>query len=291
MNSGNTSRPAVVVTGASRGIGRAIAGIAASEGHTVVLVARSSEDLAAAAEQMRSAGGEVFTLALDVVADDAPLQIEQYLVGQGLTCEVLVNSAGYGLRGAAWDLSPDKQMGLVDLNVRALTRMTLHFLPAMVARKRGGVINLSSVAGFTPGPYMALYYASKGFVRSFSEALHQEVRYTGVTVTCAAPGPVKTEFLEIAGANRVPLFNLLPKTSSAKVAERAWRGFKQGRRLVVPSIGARLTILATSLLPSAMLLPLIARLQISGNDPCPCGSGKKYKKCCGARRWSLFSRS
>ena len=286
MTAESELRPAVVVVGGSRGIGKAIADVAARDGVAVVLVARSPDDLAAAADDILTAGGEVFTVALDLLTDDAAVQIESFLSANGLFCDVLVNSAGYGLRGSATLLPVGDQVGIVDLNIRALTDLTLRFLPGMVARGRGGVVNLGSVASFTPGPYMALYYASKGFVRSFSEALHQELQRTGVTVTCVAPGPVSTEFLERSGANRAALFKVLPKVDSHYVAERAWRGFKSGRRLVIPGISAKLAIVVTSLLPSAILLPLIGRLQRRSNDPCPCGSGKKYKACHGVRRGS-----
>ncbi|WEX90243.1 SDR family NAD(P)-dependent oxidoreductase [Sinorhizobium garamanticum] len=291
MTSRQELRPAVVVVGASRGIGKAIAEAAARDGATVVLVARSAEGLEAVAAAVRKAGGKPFTLALDLTAGDAAAHLEDFLCNEGLMCDVLVNSAGYGLRGGAATLPLDEQIGMVDLNIRVLTELTLRFLPGMVARGRGGVINLGSVASFTPGPFMALYYASKGFVRSFSEALHQEVRPAGVTVTCVAPGPVSTEFLEKSGANRAALFKILPKVDSEYVAERAWRGFKAGRRLVIPGISARLAILLAGLLPSAALLPLIARLQLRGNDPCPCGSGKTFKTCCRTGRSQRHSPS
>jgi short-subunit dehydrogenase len=284
MISNGQVRPAVVVIGASGGIGRAIAKVAARERRTVVLVARSPEGLEAAGDEVREAGGEAFTLELDVSASDMSKRLEEFLSTNGLVCDVLVNSAGYGLRGAATALPIDDQLGIIDLNIRALSELTLRFLPGMVARKQGGVLNLSSVAGFVPGPYMALYYASKGFVRSFSEALHQEVRRTGVTVTCVAPGPVSTEFLERSNAYQTPLFSILPKMGPEDLAERAWRGFKSGRRLVLPGISAKLIALALTIFPSAAMLPVIGRLQRSGNDPCPCGSGRKFKKCCGARQ-------
>lgn len=175
MRPGDQLRPAVVVVGASRGIGKAIAEVAARDGAPVVLVARSEVALAAAADDIRNAGGEAFTVPLDFLADDAALGLEDFLSANGLFCDVLVNSAGYGLRGGATVLPLDEQLGLVDLNIRALTELTLRLLPGMVARRRGGVINLGSVASFTPGPYMALYYASKGFVRSFSEADRKSV--------------------------------------------------------------------------------------------------------------------
>lgn len=276
-------RPAVIVAGGSRGIGRAIAKVAAREGGAVVIVGRSPDALAAAAADVRSAGGQAFTLELDLIVADAVTTLQNYLAANSLFCDVLVNSAGYGLRGAATALPFEEQIGMVDLNIRALTDLTLRFLPDMVARRRGGVLNLGSIASFLPGPNMALYYASKGFVRSFSEALHQELRHTGVTVTCAAPGPVATEFLEKSGADRALLFKVLPKLDAEYVAERAWRGFRSGRRLVIPGLSAKLAALAAKILPSALLLPLIGRLQRRGSDACPCGSGLKYKECCGGR--------
>ncbi|UWU14587.1 SDR family NAD(P)-dependent oxidoreductase [Rhizobium sullae] len=277
-------RPAVVVVGASRGIGRSIAKVVARERATIVLVARSPEALAATAVEVRAEGGEAFTLELDLLAADASAHLQDFLSAKGLFCDVLVNSAGYGLRGSATLLPVDDQLGIIDLNIRALSDLTLRFLPGMAARGRGGVLNLGSIAGFTPGPNMALYYASKAFVRFFSEALHQELRRTGVTVTCVAPGPVSTEFLEKSGAGRAQLFKILPKLNSDYVAERAWRGFKSGRRLVVPGISAKLVALAAALLPSAATLPLIGRLQRRSGDPCPCGSGKTFNECCRIRR-------
>lgn len=285
MNSHEALQPAVVIVGASRGIGRSIAKVAAREGARIVLVARSAGGLAAAASEVRQAGGEAFMLELDLLEQDSARRLEDFLTSQGLACDVLVNSAGHGLRGAAIALAVDDQLAIIHLNIRAICAMTLHFLPGMVARKRGGVINLGSVAGFTPGPYMALYYSSKAFLRSFSQALHQEVRHAGVTVTCVTPGPVATEFLQSSGAGQTVLFNILPKLGSDEVAARAWKGFKAGRRMVVPGISGKLIATAAALLPAAVRLPLIGSLQRSGNDPCPCGSGKKFKKCCGARQY------
>lgn len=283
-------RLAVVVVGASRGIGRAIANVAARDRIPVVLVARSRDDLETAANDIRKLGGEAFTLDLDLFSADASTRLTAFLAAKNLCCDILVNSAGYGLRGAATTLPIPDQLGIIDLNIRALTDLSLHFLPGMVARGRGGVLNLGSIAGFMPGPNMALYYASKSFVRSFSEALHEELRHTGVTVTCVAPGPVATEFLKRSGADRVRLFKVLPKVDADYVAERAWRGFKSGRRLVVPGLSAKLAAFAAAWVPSALMLPLIGRLQRRSNDPCPCGSGLKYKDCCGARSRRAGSR-
>jgi len=261
MNSQDEMRAAAVVTGASDGIGRIIARHVARDYGDVVLVGRSPERLAAAADEIRQAGTQPSTLELDLAGEHAAPRLEEFLRERRLYCDVLVNSAGFGLRGEAISLPIDGQLDMVDVNVRALTELTLHFLPGMVGRGTGGVINFSSVAGYFPGPHMAIYYASKAYVRQFSLALFEELRGTGVTVTCVAPGPVRTNFLERAGARRAPLFRMLPKANPEKVAERAWRGFKSGRRLVVPGISAKLTVFGASLVPSAILLPVMNRLQ------------------------------
>ena len=279
-------KPAVVVAGASRGIGRAIAKVAAREGCPVVLVGRAPEQLAGAARDVQAVGGQALALELDLVSPKAALRLQDFLTQNGLYCDTLVNSAGYGLRGPATGLPLDGQLGIVDLNIRALTDLTLAFLPAMVKRRRGGVLNIGSIAGFTPGPNMALYYASKSFVRSFSEALHEELRHTGVTVTCVAPGPVETEFLSRSGAGRAMLFKILPRLDADRVAERAWAAYRSGRRLTVPGVSAKVVALVARMLPSAVIVPLIGRLQRRSTDPCPCGSGLKHADCCG-KHWRV----
>ena len=274
------SRLAVVVVGGSRGIGKAIAKVVAGEGRPVVLVARSLDHLAEAASEIRLAGGEAFTVDLDLCSAGAPARVAEFLAEKGLLCDVLVNSAGYGVRGAASLMPIDEQIGIIDVNIRALSELTLHFLPGMLRRRRGGVINLASVASFLPGPNMAMYYASKGFVRSFSEALNAELRFTGVTVTCAAPGPVATEFLDHSGAGRVSLFKILPRYQASYVAEHVWRGFKSRRRLVIPGISAKIAAVMARMLPTGFLLLVVGRLQRRSGDLCPCGSGLRFKACC-----------
>jgi uncharacterized protein len=261
MNAQGESQPAIVVTGASGGIGREIAKVAASEGGPVVLIARSADALAGTAEEVRAAGGRPLTLVLDLSRPEAPAEVERFLDAEGLVCDVLVNNAGYGLLGSAATLPREDQLGIVDLNIRALTDLTLRFLPGMMVRRRGGVINLGSVASFLPGPNMAVYYASKAFVRSFSEALSQEVRGRGVTVTCVAPGPVSTEFLTRSGAKRAHMFKLVPKMTAERVAISGWRAFKRGRRIVVPGASASLSAWGAAYMPHMLTLPVVALLQ------------------------------
>lgn len=274
-------RLATVVIGGSRGIGRAIAKVAAGENGPIVLVARSLDTLKEAANDVRAAGGDPHILELDLSSTDIAAKLDDFLSRNRLVCDILVNSAGYGLRGAATILPAEDQLGIIDVNIRALSELTLHFLPGMLKRKRGGVINLSSIASFTPGPNMAVYYASKSFVRSFSEALHAELRPSGVTVTCVAPGPVATDFLNRSGAGRAALFRFLPKQTADYVARQAWRGFRSGQRLVIPGISAKLAWLLAASMPSAVMLPLVGRLQRRSSDLCPCGSGARFDACCG----------
>lgn len=287
----NGLRPVVVVTGATSGIGRAMAKVAAAEGRAIVLVGRSDEQLETVADEVRALGGTPFLLNLDLLAADASRQVQDFLRDNGLTCEVLINSAGRGVQGLAAAQPLDIQLEAIDLNARALVELTIALIPPMVARGTGGVINLGSVAGFVPGPQMAVYYATKSFVSSFSQALNQELRPTGVTVTCVAPGPVETEFLEGRGIKQLPIFSFLPALSAEEVAKTGWKGFKQRRPMVVPGLSSKIAVFALSLAPLRLVLPLIDGLQRRNNDKCPCGSGKKYRNCHGKTSGGKWGKS
>lgn len=256
-------RPAIVVTGASSGIGADLARVAAARerGRALLLVARAAAPLEALAREIAAMGAEAHTLPLDLAAPAAPVALGEALAARGLACEMLVNNAGYGMIGPAARLDAAGQLGILDVNLRAPAALALAALPPMLARGRGGVLNVASVAGFLPGPGMAFYYASKAGLRSLSEALWQETRGSGVTVSCLCPGPVRTPFLDRAGARGARLFRLLPKAEPRAVAERAWRGFRRGRRLILPDAGAWLTALGAPLLPRALVLPVVWRLQ------------------------------
>ena len=254
-------RPVVVVTGASSGIGAEMARVVAREGRGLVLVARSAAPLEALASEIAAAGGEAHAVPLDLTHPAAVAALGTALAERGLTCEVLVNNAGYGLVGPVAGLDPKGLLGILDLNLRAAAALALAALPPMLARRGGGVLNVASVAGFLPGPGMAFYYASKAGLRSLSEALWAEAVGTGVTVSCLCPGPVRTPFLDRAGARQVRLFRMLPKADPRRVAERGWRGFRRGRRIILPDAGALLTAWGAPLVPRALLLPVVWRLQ------------------------------
>jgi short-subunit dehydrogenase len=277
----NELRPAVVITGASNGIGRAMAKAAAAECADIVLIGRSQERLAAVGGEVSRRGAEAFTLNLDLLSDDAAKKVKEFLDANGLVCEVLVNCAGRGLQGLAASRPLDRQLDLIDLNARLLVELTLTLIPAMVARGGGGVINMASVASFIPGPQMAVYFATKSFVSSFSQALYEELLNTGVTITCVAPGPVETGFLSGSGIKKLRVFRSLPTLSAEQVAETAWHGFRRGRRLVVPGISSKLATVLTSLVPWRFILPRINQVQKRKWNLCPCGSGERFVRCCG----------
>jgi len=206
-------------------------------------------------------GASVQSLCLDLLDPDAGARIESNLAERNLYCDVLINSAGLGAFGAAAALSRCEHLSILAVNIRALTDLTLRFLPGMMARGRGGVINVGSIAGYFAGPSMTVYYASKAYVRSFSEALWAETRGTGVTVTCVSAGPTQTAFRERSRAGSTRLFKILPRMPARRVAEAGWQAFKSGRRNVVPGLINRITVVFAALIPRSTTLRLIALLQ------------------------------
>jgi len=251
-------KPVALITGASAGIGVELARVFAAHGHELVLVARRIDRLAALAEEIAATGRPRPTiLAVDLEQRDAASQIAAELAMRELEPAFVVNNAGFGLSGAAAALSRDEQLGMIDLNVRALTELSLAFVDSL-ARNRGGILNVASVAAFLPGPGAAVYYASKAFVLSFSEALHRELAGRGIRVTALCPGPVPTEFQARAGMrlDRAAALLTLP---ADKVAEIGYRGLMAGRRVVVAGFGNKIAVFLVRLMPHALLLRLIQR--------------------------------
>jgi hypothetical protein len=253
-------RPVTVITGASAGIGVALARIFARDGYELVLVARREDRLRALADEIAATGKpKPLVIAADLARGDAGRQIADKLTALGVEPQYVVNNAGFGLAGVAGQRPRDDELGMIDLNVRALTELSLAFIDSLV-RHRGGILNVGSVAGFLPGPGMAIYYATKAYVLSFSEALHTELKNRGVRVTVLCPGPVPTEFAARAGVSS----GLAPEflTQSAElVAEQGYRGLMRGQRVVIPGAGNKLAVFMMRLVPRRLLLAVVDRRQ------------------------------
>jgi short-subunit dehydrogenase len=230
-----TSPETVLVTGASSGIGRALAHRFARAGSDCVLLARSDDVLHDLSDTLASSydvDAPVLSADLSVpgVADDVAVALDE----RDLAIDVLVNNAGIGARGAFAELDAQRQIDVIRVNVTALTHLTRQLLPGMLERGRGGVLNVASTAGFQPGPRMSVYYATKAYVLSFSEGLHEEVAGTGLTVSCLAPGPTRTAFADRANMGDATLFDLGATMAPEDVARVGYDGFRQDRALVVP---------------------------------------------------------
>ncbi len=256
------SAETALITGASSGIGCELAKLFAADKSNLVLVARTQEKLdQLAAELRRDQGVAVHVLAKDLADPQSPQAIFDALAAQGVTVDVLVNNAGFGAAGPVASLPLEKQLHMIQVNVTALTHLTRLFLPGMAERRSGGILNVSSTAGFQPGPYMAVYYATKAYVLSFTEALAEELIQSGVRATCLAPGATATKFAAVADMENSLLFRL--GTADARsVAQAGYRGFRRGRMLVIPGPRNKLAVLAVRFAPRVVVRKLVKRLQV-----------------------------
>jgi uncharacterized protein len=250
----------VLITGASAGIGLELARLFAADGCDLVLVARREDKLAALAEELQTQHGVTcLVLGVDLADPAGPSRIHQAVVARGITVDVLVNNAGFGLVGPVAQLPVQRQVDIVLVNVAALTQLTSLFVPGMLQRHRGGVLNVGSTAGFQPGPYLAVYYASKAYVLSYTEALAEELRGSGVRVCCLLPGPTNTEFGTVSGVEHALLFKL-GLMSARAVARAGHRGFRRGRLLVIPGVLNKLTPWLVRFSPRALARKFTKRL-------------------------------
>jgi uncharacterized protein len=248
--------PAAVITGATQGIGRALAEEFARGGHALLLVARDEAKLAETARALSQAHDvEVRFLACDLSAPEGCADIEEALRRFGLYADFLVNNAAIMTAGFFQDQDLDKLGRLIDLNVRAVVDLTRRFLPGMLARRSGGVLNVASVEGFMPVPYQATYAAAKAFVLSFSRALAYETMYTGVRVSVLAPGTTATGLHAKAGAENSRYVMLLPAMTSEELARIAYRKFMRGKKVIVTGWFNRFSVIATRFVPDLLLVP------------------------------------
>lgn len=254
----SSAEPICLITGASAGIGAALAREFARHGHRLVLAARRAAELETLADAIAAAGRpRPHVVAADLGSPEGVATLADDLRTKNLEPSILVNNAGFGLLGEAAALDLARQFAIIDLNNRATTDLTLHFLDSII-RHKGGILNVASIAGFMPGPGMAVYHASKAYVISLTEALHEELKSEGVKVCALCPGPVPTGFFSRAGLPRDYFPRFLTR-SVGRVAREGYEGFVGGHRIVVPGSANRITTLLPRLLPRAWVLAVMAR--------------------------------
>src|SRR5689334_17335949 len=255
------ARPVTVITGASAGIGVALARVFARHGHELALVARREDRLNALADEVAAGGARrPIVIVADLLKPGAAHAIGDALAKQGAEPQFVVNNAGFGLVGLALSLDRDEQLQMVDLNVRALTELSLAFIDSL-ERNRGGLLNVGSMAGFLPGPGMAVYYATKAYVLSLSEALHSELKPRGIKVAVLCPGPVPTEFAARAGVSKRGRQPNILTQSADTVAKAGYDGLMGGRRTIVPGAINKLITLLIRIIPRRVILWLVEQRQ------------------------------
>ena len=254
-----TKSETVLVTGASSGIGRELARCFAADGCRLILLARNTDALESLAGELRQAHKiETLVLTADLSRPETPARVFKELQGRGIKVDVLVNNAGFGANGAFATLPLQRQLAMIQVNITALTNLTGLFLPGMIERRGGGVLNVGSLAGFLPGPGMNVYYATKAFVLSFTEALAEELAGTGVTATALCPGPTATNFGNISHGKKMRRLNT-PKMPAAAVASCGHRAFRRGRTLAIPGWQYHVLLLLLRFMPRRLVRKMAGR--------------------------------
>ena len=226
----------VLITGASGGIGYELAKLFARDRHNLILVARSADTLAQVAHELQAHSITVKTVALDLTQPPAAKFLFDQLQRENIAVDILINNAGFGIYGEFAQMPEEEILGQINLNVTALTELTRLFLPAMVQRRSGRIMNVASTAGFQAGPYLAVYYATKAYVISFSEAIANELRHSSVTVTCFCPGATHTGFAARSGTEKSRIFRILGGMSAERVALDGYRAVMEGRTLAISGL-------------------------------------------------------
>jgi uncharacterized protein len=257
-----TPRPTALITGASAGIGLELARLSAQGGHDVILIARSEDALRKVAASLSGTHGvRAEVIAADLSDPESPQAIVERVAELGMRPAVLINNAGFGDWGRFAATDAGRQLDMIQVNIAALTQLTRLLLPAMLDRKQGRILNVASTAGFAPGPLMAVYYATKAYVVSLSEALANELKGSGVTVTALCPGPTRTGFAAAAGLEQSNLFSSPMVMDVGPVAQAGYAGMMRGKVLVVPGLMNKLLILSIRVVPRALVRAITRWLQ------------------------------
>lgn len=250
-----------LITGASGGIGYELVTLMASKGHNMVLVARSENKLKQIADVLTKRFSiRVIPLTVDLAVESERMKLVDFIRKNNLKITILVNNAGFGDAGFFADADWQKNERMIQLNITALTHLTREFLPDMIAQNKGRILNVASIAGYLPGPLMSVYYATKSFVVSFSNALHSELLGTGVTVTTLSPGPVETNFFTEAGAADAKVNKLMKPASAQSVASYGYNMMIQGRRKAIQGLNNKFMVLGLRFVPSFITNYLLKRL-------------------------------
>jgi uncharacterized protein len=256
------NRKTALITGASGGIGEALARTLAQHGYNLILVARTLSKLEALGAELSTKNGvEAVSISSDLSAFDASEKLIADLQTRKLNVDVLVNNAGFGEFGEFVTGDPIKQQQMISLNILTLTMLTRHLLPKMLEQKFGRVMNVASTAAFMPGPLMSVYYASKAYVLSFSEALSEELLNTGVTVTALCPGPTESDFQARAAMEDSKLFQGKTLMTSREVAEQGVAALERGQRVVIPGLMNQIQAQASRFLPRAIVPGIVKNVQ------------------------------
>jgi uncharacterized protein len=250
-----------LITGASSGIGLELARLCAADRHDVVLVARRADALQSLARELEGVGVRAHAIASDLAAPGAVAALVDRVRQLGLEIDILINNAGYGTFGRFAETPLDGELAMIQVNIVALTELTKRLLPPMIARRRGRILNLASTAAFVPGPLMAVYYATKAYVLSFSEAIGEELRDTGVTVTALCPGPTASGFQARARIEESKLVAGRKLPTSREVAQAGYRAMMAGAPVAIPGFLNKLTAFAPRVTPRRFMPGIVRRMQ------------------------------
>ena len=263
MNMNQAAKETALVTGASGGIGLELAKLFARDGYDLILVARSSDKLAQIKQEFeRQFGGRVFLIIKDLSKFGAAEEVFEEMRRNQLSADILVNNAGFGTYGPFAEADLARELEMIQLNIAALTHLTRLVLPEMLKKKKGRILNVASTAAFQPGPLMAVYYATKAYVLSFTDAISAELENTGIVVSSLCPGPTKSDFQKTAGLDLgMNLFRAAGIMTSEAVAEAGYRNFMKGKRVIIPGIANKITPLGARFLPRNWVMRAVRFLQ------------------------------
>ena len=249
----------VLITGASSGIGREFSKLFAEKGYRLVITARREKNLAELKKMYPENNVEV--IPCDLGSEAGAEYLYNEVKKRSIKVDILINNAGFGLFGEFYETDIEKEKKMIDLNVKALVELSKYFLQEMLERNSGRILNVASIAAFQHGPYMSVYYASKEIVLSFSEALRNEVRNTGVCISVLCPGPVETEFEKSSELTKSKLLSNLKRITAEKVAYAGYRGLMKNRAVIIPGFFNRAAITAGTFVPTGIKVNIARKIQ------------------------------